>query len=144
VIVLAMSAPPLVTRVWRALARASGDGGGVSTDAPAAAHPSRSELRAVASWSAEVTLTREGWMTQSPADMDSATLCLAWRRSYLALDRPLSLLSRSLVVKRRQELLDELESRNPAGFAAWLDSGARAAGDPRRYIDSQRGEDSTR
>jgi hypothetical protein len=116
----------------------------VSTDAPAAAHPSRSELRAVASWSAEVTLTREGWMTQSPADMDSATLCLAWRRSYLALDRPLSLLSRSLVVKRRQELLDELESRNPAGFAAWLDSGARAAGDPRRYIDSQRGEDSTR
>lgn len=38
------------------------------------------------------------------------------------------------VVQQRQLYLDELERRNPAGLAAWLASGARAAGDPTRFI----------
>jgi len=30
--------------------------------------------------------------------------------------------------------LDELERRDPAGFRRWINDGARAAGDPARYI----------
>lgn len=66
--------------------------------------------------------------------MDDAALCLAWRMSYLALERPLPFASRLRWVERRQECLDELERRNPSGFSAWLASGARAAGDPSKYI----------
>jgi hypothetical protein len=67
--------------------------------------------------------------------MDDAMLCLAWRVSFAALQRPvLPPSSRLRIVDRRRELLDELERRNPRGFQAWLASGARAAADPTKYI----------
>ena len=34
----------------------------------------------------------------------------------------------------RRAYLDELERRCPAAFAAWLESGARAAGDPGKFF----------
>jgi len=37
-------------------------------------------------------------------------------------------------VEQRQLYLDEFERRNPTGLAEWLASGARAAGDPTRFI----------
>lgn len=138
-VLLLLSAPPLVSRLSRLLAYHWEAPTGSPN--PTGGSASRSELASVTKWSAERTLAREDWMTNSPAGMDSAALCLAWRRSYLAMGKPLSLASRSLIVKRRQELLDELERRNPSGFAAWLDSGARAAGDPGRYILSRGGEE---
>ena len=67
-------------------------------------------------------------------ELDDAAVCLAWRTSYLALQRLSSSASRLRLVQRRQHCLDELERRNPNGFAAWLASGARAAGDPSKYI----------
>jgi hypothetical protein len=66
--------------------------------------------------------------------MDDHALCLAWRRSFVALQRSRSLSTRMSIVELRQLYLDELERRNPAGLSAWLESGARAAGDPSRYI----------
>jgi hypothetical protein len=34
------------------------------------------------------------------------------------------------VVRRRQEVLDEVERRDPTGFARWLAAGAPAGGGP--------------
>lgn len=80
------------------------------------------------------------WMTRSPTSMDDPTLCLAWRVSFVALRQPVPPSSRLRLVERRRELLDELERRNPAGFQAWLASGARAAADPTKYIAPARHE----
>ena len=93
--------------------------------------------------SAEVTavtarsLLAASWLQRSPESMDDTNLCFAWRRSYLALQRSLPLHARLRIVERRQEFLDEFEQRNPRGFSAWLASGARAAGDPSKYIASE-------
>ena len=46
--------------------------------------------------------------------------------------------SRLRVVAIRAIYLDELERRAGAGFQAWIGSGARAAGDPSRYVDRHR------
>jgi uncharacterized membrane protein YhaH (DUF805 family) len=69
-----------------------------------------------------------------PRLLDDYALCSAWRRSYIVLERPHSPETQLRVVQQRQQYLDELERRNPTGLAAWLASGARAAGDPTRFI----------
>lgn len=86
------------------------------------------------SMSTRSSLLGAAWMERPTTSMDDATLCFAWRVSFVALQQPLSLFSRLQIVGRRQELLDELERRNPRGFRAWLASGARAAADPSKYI----------
>ncbi len=73
-----------------------------------------------------------------PDLMDDADLCQAWRSSYVALERARSVESRLRVVSIRAIYLDELERRAGAGFQAWIGSGARAAGDPSRYVDPHR------
>ena len=80
------------------------------------------------------SLPRASWLETPLGSMDDPTLCFAWRSSYVTLQRPLSLNSRARLVDKRQEFLDELERRHPRGFSAWLESGARAAGDPSKYI----------
>jgi hypothetical protein len=68
--------------------------------------------------------------------MSTGDLCLAWRRSYLALpDLPAG--SEHLageITRARAALLDELERRDPAGFTRWLAAGARASSDPARHL----------
>lgn len=76
------------------------------------------------------------WMCAPTRSMPDDALCLAWRTTYAALEQQLSLSARIQVVQRRQELLDELERRNAQGFSAWLESGARAAGNPSRFLRS--------
>ena len=104
---------------------------------------SRAEVSAAAAWSAEQTVSRQDWMDASSRDMEPTALCRAWRESGLALQQPVSASCKGWIVQRRRELLDELERRNPAGFTAWLASGAMAAEDPRRYIVT-RGDESHR
>jgi hypothetical protein len=70
------------------------------------------------------------------ADLATDELCVAWRRSYLELLRAVDEPTRQRVVLQRQEYLDELERRDSLGFARWLDSGARAGSDPRRFLTS--------
>jgi hypothetical protein len=68
------------------------------------------------------------------AELSDDALCLAWRASFSALERADSPAERSRIIQTRRAFLDELERRNPPGVAAWLASGARAAGDPIRFV----------
>jgi hypothetical protein len=70
----------------------------------------------------------------APAALSTAELCLAWRRSYLELGELPAGPARDELVTHRQSMLDELERRDPAGFRRWLEAGARAGGDPGRYL----------
>lgn len=72
--------------------------------------------------------------TNSTRDLPTDELCLAWRRSYLQLQRAADERTRQQIIRARQECLDELERRDRPGFARWLASGARAGSDPRRYL----------
>lgn len=67
-------------------------------------------------------------------ELTDADLCMAWRSSYVALDRATSPIGKLRAVEIREVLLDELERRNAAGLEAWFRSGARAAGWPDRYL----------
>jgi hypothetical protein len=67
--------------------------------------------------------------------LSDRALCRAWRKSYFDLTRSQSLPASLRIVQERQGYLDELERRSPHGLSAWLSSGARAAGNPSRYID---------
>lgn len=71
---------------------------------------------------------------QEAGPLTDRALCRAWRKSYFDLAGSRSLAASLHIVQARQGLLDELERRNPHGLSAWLDSGARAAGDPSRFI----------
>ncbi len=71
-------------------------------------------------------------------DLSVAELCLAWRRSYLVLIETSYGDGHDEVVSRRRELLDELERRDHAGFGRWIDTGARAASDPGRFLSTER------
>jgi hypothetical protein len=61
-------------------------------------------------------------------------LCLAWRRSFLALQRARTNAALHDIVRLRQAYLDELARRHPTQLQAWLESGARAASGPDRYL----------
>jgi len=68
--------------------------------------------------------------------MTMAELCAAWRSSFLALCRlrdgdPVG---RAHLVSSRQQYLDELETRDPAGFSRWLAAGAGPGSDPGKYL----------
>lgn len=64
-------------------------------------------------------------------------LCLAWRRSYLQLQRAADDHTRQQIIRARQAYLDELERRDGTGFTQWLAGGARAGSDPRRYFTAE-------
>ncbi|MFC5262816.1 hypothetical protein ACFPJ1_11940 [Kribbella qitaiheensis] len=70
----------------------------------------------------------------APASLSDDALCLAWRASFSALQRAGSPAQRLWIVDERRAYLEELEKRNARGVAAWLASGARAAGDPSRFV----------
>ncbi|HET9830040.1 MAG TPA: hypothetical protein VFQ11_16230 [Nocardioidaceae bacterium] len=61
-------------------------------------------------------------------------LCRAWRHSFVTLQDCRSAPERARVVAQRQVYLDEMERRSPSGLRAWLESGARAAGGPERFL----------
>jgi hypothetical protein len=67
-------------------------------------------------------------------ELDDAALCLAWRRSFAALEAARSPSGLLAVVTQRQLYLDELHRRHPDGVASWLASGARAASNPMRFL----------
>lgn len=73
-------------------------------------------------------------MCMSPENLADDALAWAWRLSYNLLQLAEQPEERASVTRLRQGYLDEMERRNPAGLTAWLDSGARAAGDPARFL----------
>ena len=69
------------------------------------------------------------------AGLDDLQLCLAWRRSFLPLSACRDAPTFLAIVRLRQTYLDELTRRHPAEMARWFESGARAAGNPMRFIN---------
>jgi hypothetical protein len=69
-----------------------------------------------------------------PAGLTDEQLCQAWCASYRALRDGSSGIQMMDAVAVRQCFLDEFERRNSRGLAAWLASGARAAGNPLPYL----------
>jgi hypothetical protein len=70
----------------------------------------------------------------APDGLSDEALCRAWRASFSALERASSPAQRLRIVDERRAYLDEIERRTAHGMAAWLASGARAAGDPSRFV----------
>lgn len=66
--------------------------------------------------------------------LTDSDLCMAWRSSYVALDRATDPSAKLRAVKIRELLLEELGRRDAPGLDAWFRSGARAAGGPDRYL----------
>jgi hypothetical protein len=69
-----------------------------------------------------------------PGLLSDDALCLAWRASFSPLQRADTPAQRLRIVTARSAYLEELARRNPDGVAAWLASGARAAGNPARFV----------
>lgn len=87
----------------------------------------------------------------SVSALNNQELCQAWRISYTALQRIQltgDITQQARLVAVRQAYLDELERRDPSGFARWLSAGARPASDPGRYVktmaDPSRGKSAER
>lgn len=57
-----------------------------------------------------------------------------WLRTSVALGGRLAPADREALVRRREETLDELERRDPAGFARWLADGSPPGSDPADYV----------
>lgn len=73
----------------------------------------------------------------APADaLPTDELCLAWRRSYLHLQRAADDHTQQRIILARQAYLDELERRDGTDFSQWLAGGARASSDPHRYFSA--------
>jgi hypothetical protein len=82
-----------------------------------------------------------GWLDGSPSPvslMPFPTLGSEWVRTTAALASRLEPAARFAVVRRRHEVLDELERRDPAGFASWLAAGTAMNGDPAGFLGSGR------
>jgi hypothetical protein len=88
----------------------------------------------------EPDVTESAWADdlEDLESLDDQALCLAWRRSFLVLQAAASTRARMIVVRQRERFLDELDRRSPQGLAAWMASGARAAGDPFPYLTGRR------
>jgi len=130
VLAAVLTSPSVVQRFRRAR---GGDGRRLrAVGPPAPSHHPERDLDGV--MIEDPPLPNAGAEMPVPESMSDAALCKAWRRSYVLLQRSGSLTARLLVVEQRQRYLDELERRNPSGLSGWLSSGARAAGDPSRFI----------
>jgi hypothetical protein len=73
-------------------------------------------------------------VARSLCELSDEELCLAWRRSFTRLQTSSTAEHRAAMADVRRAYLDELERRSPEAFAAWIDSGARAAGDPAKFF----------
>jgi hypothetical protein len=68
------------------------------------------------------------------AGLSTGALGREWLRSAAALESGGDAESRAQLVQWRREALDELERRDPAGFARWLAAGATVDSDPAQYV----------
>jgi hypothetical protein len=68
--------------------------------------------------------------------LPTSALGSEWLRTTATLAGRLEQAARQAIIRRRQEILDELEGRDPAGFARWLAAGA--ASDPATFVRGNR------
>ncbi|GAA4743614.1 hypothetical protein GCM10023328_26560 [Modestobacter marinus] len=74
--------------------------------------------------------TDGGWVQE----LSVPALGREWVRTSAALAQTREPVARQQLVRRRQEALDELERRDPEGFARWLAGGATVDSDPAEYV----------
>jgi hypothetical protein len=77
-----------------------------------------------------LTGTDDGWVRRLSVE----ALGREWLRTSAALAQVRTPVARQALAERRREALDELERRDPAGFARWLAEGATVDSDPARYV----------
>jgi hypothetical protein len=70
--------------------------------------------------------------------LPTSVLGSEWLRTTAALDDRLDPQAREEILRRRQETLDELERRDPAGFGRWLAAGPAPGSDPARFVRGRR------
>jgi hypothetical protein len=133
-IVVGLSSPPVVTRARRWLGLHTNGAWNRSAAAPAdrPADGAPPDTDAAVTESGPCAVQHP--VVPAPETLDDGALCWAWRRSYVTLQRASTPAAQLRAVQARQAYLDELERRNADGLSAWLASGARAAGDPTRFI----------
>jgi hypothetical protein len=68
------------------------------------------------------------------AKLSTAALGSEWLRTTSALAGRLQPAARASIVRRRQETLDELERRDPVGFARWIAAGAAPDSNPAEFV----------
>jgi hypothetical protein len=68
------------------------------------------------------------------AGLSTAALGREWLRTTAALAARLDATARRAIVERREATLDELERRDPAGFARWMAGGPAPGSDPAEYV----------
>ncbi|SNR39705.1 hypothetical protein [Blastococcus mobilis] len=81
-----------------------------------------------------------GPMAAAPSPLSALTtsaLGREWMRTTAGLGGRLTPADRAALVQRRQETLDELERRDPAGFTRWLATGPASGSDPATYIHAR-------
>ena len=66
--------------------------------------------------------------------MTTAALGDEWLRSSALLESRLEPVARRAIVGRRGSVLDELERRDPAGFARWLAHGPESGSNPADHV----------
>lgn len=79
-------------------------------------------------------LLEVGPCPRSVSQLDTPTLCRAWRRSFAMLSAAETATERSIVVELRQLYLDELERRHPQSLASWLETRPAPSSGPEAYL----------
>jgi len=85
-------------------------------------------------WPPPASAARQAQPLPPVAALPTSALGREWLRSTVALGTRLQPAARAAIVRRRQETLDELERRDPDGFARWLAGGPAAGSDPAQFV----------
>jgi hypothetical protein len=108
-------------KTWRLRAGAAR----MSTTTPSTSAGPPAPVRAAA-WQPPVSL------------LHTSDLGSEWLRTTSALARRVEPDARQDIIRRRQETLDELERRDPEGFARWLAAGPTTDSDPAAFVRGDR------
>ncbi len=122
-----VASPPVVEWLYARMAGAKSSEPAHMRDAraPASVHPPRQ-------WTHR---------TSPASDMTDQELIFMWRLSFVQITGAQSTADVFAACENRARLLDEIERRDPVGFCAWMNSGARAASDPSRFLGLRPGTD---
>jgi hypothetical protein len=92
---------------------------------------------------APMVLARRSDGSELPVSVvPTAVLGREWLETTMTLACRLEPAARQAIIRRRQETLDELERRDPAGFARWLTAaGAGEGSDPASFVRNGRARD---
>ena len=74
------------------------------------------------------------WLLPPVAGLSTAALGDEWVHTTAALAGPLAPSVRRAIVERREAALDELERRDPGGFARWMAGGPEPGSDPAQFV----------